>query len=503
MTIKDYPSISSIDSSDKLIIETISGTKTATVEILKKELGGLDPDILDSITSSSDSDEIIVINNDGVKILTIENFKLNLKNTFANKKVYRDNAIRISDSDDSTNEIPNYSVLISTGSSVIDTPNKSNSVILGGFDNQIIEHSNATSAPIAIIGGYDNTFTQNNEANNTSTYKYYGSMLGGMHNRLNAASSSIIGGSTNTINIGYSAIIEGSTNTINKAFSSVITGSHNTINATNSTCVGSTYSKINSTYELVTGHCNEVNTTYCLAIGTTCNDVSSEKNRFIIGNGVVPGDPLTATWNRKNCFRVTSAGAVYALTDYNSSGADYAEFIKEWADGNPENEDRVGYFVTIRNGLLYKANTGDYIVGITSGNPSVIGNSDEDYYWRFERDIFNRLIYEDVYDYLPETDEKTGETIFVKSKDARKVPKEVKNYNPELQKKYIHRKDRKEWDYVGMVGVIPVRDDGTCLPDHFCKCGNAGIATFASERGFDTYYVIERLADNVVSVIVK
>lgn len=37
-----------------------------------------------------------------------------------------------------------------------------------------------------------------------------------------------------------------------------------------------------------------------------------------------------------------------------------------------------------------------------------------------------------------------------------------------------------------MFGVIPVRDDG--------------IATLATEREFDTFYVIERLSEHMVSV---
>lgn len=54
-----------------------------------------------------------------------------------------------------------------------------------------------------------------------------------------------------------------------------------------------------------------------------------------------------------------------------------------------------------------------------------------------------------------------------------------------------------------MVGVLPVRDDGTCIPGQFCKCGGSGIAILATERGFDTYMVLERIAESVVSVIVK
>ena len=81
--------------------------------------------------------------------------------------------------------------------------------------------------------------------------------------------------------------------------------------------------------------------------------------------------------------------------------------------------------------------------------------------------------------------------------------KQSKDYDPSLQNSYVERKDRSEWDYVGMLGVLPVRDNGTCLPGRFCKCGKGGIATLAEQRGFDTYMVIERVNDHVVKVILK
>lgn len=106
---------------------------------------------------------------------------------------------------------------------------------------------------------------------------------------------------------------------------------------------------------------------------------------------------------------------------------------------------------------------------------------------------------------VPVLDEKTHEPVMVET--GRIIPnarmKLSDGYDPSLQNGYIERKDRKEWDYVGMLGVLPVRDDGTCLPGKFCRCGQGGIATLAAERGFDTYMVIERISDNIVSVILK
>lgn len=227
---------------------------------------------------------------------------------------------------------------------------------------------------------------------------------------------------------------------------------------------------------------------------------------FVIGNG-------TSTTARSNALRVSYLGNIYGTKAFQSSGADYAEFIKPWADGNPDAEDRIGYFVTVKDGFLEKAAQGDLIAGITSGNPSIVGNADEDYYWRYERDEFNRIVMEDVPESIQETDEdgnlvfdeETHEPVMVETgeiiKNARM--KLAKDYDPSQQEDYIERKDRKEWDYVGMLGVLPLRDDGTCLVNHFCKCKGDGIATHAAERGFDTYQVIERISDNVISVILR
>lgn len=244
---------------------------------------------------------------------------------------------------------------------------------------------------------------------------------------------------------------------------------------------------------------------YSKAMTNSTGETDNTGDAFVIGNG-------TEAYTLSNAFRVTYGGAVYGLSAFNSSGADYAEFIKPWYDGNTEEEDRVGYFVTIKDGLLYKANEGDYIVGITSGNPSVVGNADEDYYWRYARDAFNRFVYEDAEEEVEQLDDdgapvlnENGMPVLVKTGNIIKNAhyKLAADYNPTKQNDYIERKNRPEWSYVGMVGVIPVRDDGTCVAGGFAKCGQNGIATRAESRGFDTFFVIERISDNIVSVEIR
>lgn len=192
---------------------------------------------------------------------------------------------------------------------------------------------------------------------------------------------------------------------------------------------------------------------------------------MVIGNGTGLGVNKVLS----NAFRITYTGAVYGVGAFNTSGADYAEYIKPWFDDNPNNEDRVGYFVTIKDGKLRFAGADDYIVGITSGNPSIVGNGDEDWLGRWQRDEFDRIIMEDGH--------------FKANPD----------YDPSI--KYVERKNRPEWDYVGMIGVLPLCDDGTCVPGGFAKCGAGGIATAADEwECHKTFFVIERISENVVKV---
>lgn len=231
-----------------------------------------------------------------------------------------------------------------------------------------------------------------------------------------------------------------------------------------------------------------------LSGGTSNNTVG---NAFVVGNGT---DTTSS-----NAFSVTYAGVVKAKSTITASTvADYAEFF-EWSDGNLEKEDRVGKFVTLEGNKIKIANSGDYILGIISGAPFVLGNGDCDM-WNgaYLRDDFKRIIYEPAP--LTKTDEETGEGHIVTDENGDIVFSGTRpKLNPEYDqnREYISRADRPEWDAVGMVGVLPVRDDGTCEVGKFCKCADGGIATFSTDRGIDTYMVIERVTESIVSVILK
>lgn len=204
---------------------------------------------------------------------------------------------------------------------------------------------------------------------------------------------------------------------------------------------------------------------------------------YVIGNGYDN--------EKSNCFRITYNGNIYSASGSVITGADYAEYF-EWKDGNQNGEDRVGYFVTFdTENKIKKASENDYILGITSGNPCLIGNGDECWSGKRIMDEFNRFVYEDV-EY---TDVETGE------KKKTKFYKINPDYDETME--YTQRMDRKEWDTVGMLGVIPVRDDGTCEVNGYCKVKDGGIATRCDIFGANSYRVISRVSKNVVNVVFR
>lgn len=204
------------------------------------------------------------------------------------------------------------------------------------------------------------------------------------------------------------------------------------------------------------------------------NKVVADSN-FIIGNG-------TSSSNRANAFRVDKRGNTYGLSAFQSTGADYAEYY-EWNDENKKNEDRVGRFVTFAKGSKIRiANVDDnYILGVVSGNPSVIGNSYNDQWSNmYLKDPFDRIIYEEV--------------------DGKIQPKINPEYDP--TKSFIGRAKRPEWATIGTHGQLSVYDDGSCQVDGYCKAGDNGVATSA-KKGVNTYRVIGRLTDNIIKIQIK
>lgn len=199
---------------------------------------------------------------------------------------------------------------------------------------------------------------------------------------------------------------------------------------------------------------------------------------FVVGNG-------SSDSARSNCFRVDSSQGCFGTGAWHSTGADYAEMF-EWVDGNPNSEDRAGLFVTLDGEYIRIANPNeDYILGIVSGDPSVVGDVHDDQ-WKgmYLHDVFGRPIVEKL---TPNDETEPGGMAF--------------KLNPAYDHtaKYLPRTQRPEWDAVGMMGKLVAVDDGTCQVNGWCTVGEGGRATHSEIR--TCYRVIARLDATHVKIL--
>lgn len=218
---------------------------------------------------------------------------------------------------------------------------------------------------------------------------------------------------------------------------------------------------------------------------------SASENKFIVGKGSNYG---VSPVRYANCFRVTDTG-VYATGSYSGSGADYAELF-EWKDQNKSHEDRAGLFVTLEGEQIRIAGPeDDYILGIVSGNPSVIGDVyDDQWQGMFLKDIFGRAIWEDVK--IPAVLDAKGNIVVPEYTSHRE--KVNSDYNP--TETYVPRTKRPEWDAVGLLGKLVAVDDGTCQVNGWATVGVGGVATASPER--TKYRIMARLDDTHVKVMI-
>lgn len=224
---------------------------------------------------------------------------------------------------------------------------------------------------------------------------------------------------------------------------------------------------------------------YQQAIGKYNVENTNQSSRFIIGKG---------SGSRANCLRATDTG-VYASGSYNASGADYAEMF-EWLDGNPDNQDRAGKFVTLEGAKIRLAGPeDDYIIGIVSGDPSVVGDvHDDQWQGMYLYDIFGRPLWEDVE--APEQLGPDGNVIF----QARTEHRQKMNPDYDNSQSYLPRSQRPEWDAVGLLGKLVAVDDGRCVVNGWCSVGQDGIAVHSDNR--TKYRVMERLDECHVRVLI-
>lgn len=321
-----------------------------------------------------------------------------------------------------------------------------------------------------------------------NTSKGDGGITLGIQNNANGGASFCCG--TNNTTDGASSFSMGDGNNA-LGFASIAFNRATKCNADIGTSLGYK-TECNSYSGLTIGYVNEPDKE------TQTSNYDANNIAFCIGNGIDNYGKLI----RSNAFKIKFDGTVYSDNTSIQPNADYAEMF-EWNDGNEFNEDRVGYFVTLIENKITKANTNSkYILGIISSTPSIIGNAPMRWQGKYLNDEWGRPIYENIEVTYTETiseQDENGEIVFKEVQKTRtdNVRKINPDYNPDQE--YIPRENRKEWDAVGLLGKLLVRQDGTLIANEFCYPNADGIAT-KSESG---YYVTKIINENIAEVIFK
>lgn len=317
-----------------------------------------------------------------------------------------------------------------------------NNTSVGGCSNHVSGMWNMSEYSVAV----DCSGAKNTISNSRNTY------VSGVNNILEGVADSIVVGTLN--------VVKGDKTKDQMAKYNAVFGYHNKI--------------LNYDRCLVAGAWNHATANNQTVIGVNAKSTYQSSEYADILFNIGNGQEKDGTLIRNSAMQVDFSGNVYAGGAYKTIGADYAEYF-EWLDGNVDNQDRIGLFVTLDGDKIKLANKDDYILGVISANPSIVGNSAElDWHDKYKTDVYGRLIYDESHN-----------------------PIVSKNYNDTLE--YVPRGARKEYSKVGLLGQLVVQDDGTCEVNGYCTASVNGVAT-KSDSG---YRVIKRIDETHIKIILK
>lgn len=362
-----------------------------------------------------------------------------------------------------------------------------NTTRYSGGDIQLFGYGNETNMQKMTLIGHENGTTAATNSLQSGTYNY----AIGYQNKYENLTSSVYPQYT---------VMLGNNNTISNMAPSgaVLIGSRNSIRSSASPNIASQamYFFGRGLSNVVSSASTQDNYTITCAVGKYNACTTLEDLPFVVGMG----DADSAA-SRRNGLSISSTGTLNVNGSVNTNGADYAEYF-EWADGNPEAEDRVGYAVTLEGKKIRIANADDDVIGFISGTAAAVG---EDAPWNWHgrdvRDEFGRVQYEEkeFTEEVPDFDEEGNEIGTKTISIVKTVPVQNSKWNPEEQ--YIPRKFRSEWDTVGLLGKLYVRDDGSCEVGGYAVVVDGGIVAAAPAR--TNMRVLERVTENVVRVLFK
>lgn len=391
---------------------------------------------------------------------------------------------------DDTAEVPEYEwqirAVIPAGSGVGENVGEhnerfndyENNIITGGDYNHVDgENNSITNSYHTSVSGELNEIL-NSEA--SAVFGYHNKTWGGENGYLKY---SVISGYWNGATRVENSFMYGIANHMTDVSNTLTGGQHNVLYNTDSSLVCGQWNRIFEAQScMIAGDYHAIpereGFKYTgLIVGGFSSDVTAfaydnHIPLLVIGNG-----DYAQTQAKSNALRLTSDGNLIIQGTLYPGGADYAETY-EWLDGNPESEDRRGLFVTLSGDKIIKADeSSEYVLGVISSSPTVCGDTYNDHWkGKFKKDVFGSILY----------DEKGHMLI-------------SEEFDPD--KKYIPQSARPEKAYVGTHGKLVVTDDGTCVPNKYCKPSAGGIGTYSED--VHCYRVLERIDKNHVRVVIK
>ncbi len=212
---------------------------------------------------------------------------------------------------------------------------------------------------------------------------------------------------------------------------------------------------------------------------------ADEDYSWFLANGTDDG-------NRGLAAKILYDGNAYIDVAWHAGGADYAELF-ETASGGPMEP---GYFVTFNGGdKIRKATESDsYILGVSAAASGVVANAGE-LHWKHKylTDEWGALQYQEAE--IPAQRGADGQVLL----PAHTVKQPALNPEWDPKREYVPRARRPEWVCVGLLGRLPVRDDGTCVPGGYCGPDARGVATAAASG----CRVLKRTGEHQVQIMLK
>lgn len=187
-------------------------------------------------------------------------------------------------------------------------------------------------------------------------------------------------------------------------------------------------------------------------------------NWFVAYNDDNDGSDCFWVSNGNTRMKLSSSGKLSIDGTYSDGGADFAEMF-ESVDGTTIPN---GTSVVLKGDKIEPAKKGDIPFGVISANPTIIGNTDGVGEWKekYLKDDFGNYVTEEEEYWIKKREfgnseskkEKGWSDIVDAPKGAEKHISLRRKINPlfDSKQEYVSRKDRPEWNIVGLIGRLKI-----------------------------------------------